>query len=78
VLAGDRRTIPGAVRASAGLSTSSDDVDHLVAAVTAIASGDPPPVDYRQDPGTGDFWPETDQPGWTAQDRGQGAPCARG
>jgi selenocysteine lyase/cysteine desulfurase len=78
VLAGDRRTIPGAVRASAGLSTSLDDVDHLVAAVAAVASGSPPPVDYHQDPGTGDYWPDTDQPGWTTQDRGQGAPCARG
>ena len=78
VLAGDRRTIPGAVRASAGLSTSSNDVDRLIAAVTVIASGDPPPVDYHQDPGTGDYWPETHQPGWTAMDRGLGAPCARG
>ena len=57
VLAGDRRTIPGAVRASAGLSTSSDDVDRLITAVTVIASGEPPPVDYHQDPGTGDYWP---------------------
>ena len=41
VLAGDRRTIPGAVRASAGLSTTPDDVDRLVARVADIASGDP-------------------------------------
>ena len=78
VLAGDRRAIPGAVRASAGLSTSLADVDRLVAAVTAIASGGDPPVDYEQDPGTGDFWPVTDEPGWSVQDRGEGAPCARG
>jgi len=78
VLAGDRRAIPGAVRASAGLSTSLADVDRLVAAMTAIASGQDPPVDYQQDPGTGDFWPVTDQPGWTAQEREEGAPCVPG
>ncbi|MBK5222824.1 MAG: aminotransferase class V-fold PLP-dependent enzyme [Acidimicrobiia bacterium] len=77
VLAGDRRTIPGAVRASASLSTSPEDIDRLISAMTAITSGDPPPVDYHQDPGTGDYWPATDQPGWTAQERGVGAPCAR-
>jgi selenocysteine lyase/cysteine desulfurase len=78
VLAGDRRAIPGAVRASAGLSTSPADVDRLVDALTAITSGGDPPVAYEQDPGTGDFWPITDLPGWTAQDRGEGTPCARG
>ncbi|MGH9276208.1 MAG: aminotransferase class V-fold PLP-dependent enzyme, partial [Acidimicrobiales bacterium] len=78
VLAGDRRTIPGAVRASAGLSTSSDDVDRFLSALASIASGDPPTVAYHQDPRTGDYWPETDQPGWTATERGEGTPCARG
>ena len=78
VLAGDRRTIPGAVRASAGLSTTLADIERFVAAMATIASGDAPPVGYQQDPGTGDYWPVTDQPGWTAQERGRGAPCARG
>ena len=78
VLVGDRRTIPGAVRASAGLSTSLTDVARLVSAVAVIASGDPPPVTYHQDPGTGDYWPETEQPGWAAHERADGAPCARG
>ena len=78
VLAGDRRTMPGAVRASAGLSTSSADIDRLTAALAIIASGEPPPVEYRQDPRSGDYWPETDQPGWTTADRGLGTPCARG
>ena len=78
VLAGDRRTIPGAVRASAGLSTSSADIDRLISAVAAIASGDPAPVAYHQDPVTGDYWPASDEPGWTAQERSEGAPCARG
>ena len=78
VLAGDRRAIPGAVRASAGLSTSPADVDRLISALSVIASGHPPPVEYRQDPRSGDYWPETDEPGWTTADRGLGAPCARG
>jgi selenocysteine lyase/cysteine desulfurase len=78
VLAGDRRTIPGAIRASGGLSTSVADVDRLVGAVQQIASGAPAPVTYEQDPGTGDFWPVTAVPGWTAEERGHGTPCARG
>ena len=78
VIAGDRREIPGAVRASAGLSTSLTDVDRLVQAVGVIASAEDPPVAYEQDPGTGDFWPMVDVPGWTTQERGPGASCARG
>ena len=78
VLEGDRRAIPGAVRASAGLSTSLADVDRLLDALGAIASGGAAPVQYQQDLGTGDFWPVTDQPGWSAEERNQGAPCARG
>ena len=78
VRAGDRRTTPGAVRASAGLSTSSADIDLLLAAVDQIASGEPAPLDYEQDPHTGDFWPTGGVPGWTASDRTFGASCARG
>lgn len=78
VLRGDRRHIPGAVRASAGLSTSTADVDRLVAAVAEIAGGAPAPVGYDQDPHTGDYWPRGDRPGWTAGDRSFGASCARG
>jgi selenocysteine lyase/cysteine desulfurase len=78
VLAGDRRTIPGAVRASAGLSTSLADIDRFIGAVHVIASGGPSPVAYEQDAGTGDYWPVTSQPGWTAEERAHGAPCARG
>jgi selenocysteine lyase/cysteine desulfurase len=55
---GDRRAIPGAVRASAGLSTSEEDVDRLLDAVRVIAGGAPPPVTYRQDPATGDYLPD--------------------
>jgi selenocysteine lyase/cysteine desulfurase len=40
---GDRREMPGAVRASAGISTSIAEIDRLVTAVADIASGRPPP-----------------------------------
>jgi selenocysteine lyase/cysteine desulfurase len=78
VLRHDRRAVPGAVRASAGASTSTADVDALVSAVRRIAGGEPAPVPYQQDPATGDFWPEGDAPGWTSADRAAGASCARG
>ena len=48
--------MPGAVRASAGINISDDDVRRLLAAVASIAAGDPP-VGYHQDPSTGDFFP---------------------
>jgi selenocysteine lyase/cysteine desulfurase len=74
---GDRRDMPGAVRASAGINTSIADIDRLVAAVADVASGRPSPVAYHQDPGTGDFHLEdgTAAPGL---DRALGASCARG
>ncbi|HET9051712.1 MAG TPA: aminotransferase class V-fold PLP-dependent enzyme, partial [Candidatus Dormibacteraeota bacterium] len=78
VLDHDRRDIPGAVRASAGLSTAPADIDRLLEGVASIASGRPAPVGYAQDPHTGDFWPDGDTPGWAAADRGVGASCARG
>lgn len=76
--AGDRRDIPGAVRASAGINTSDADVDRFLGAVGAIASGEPAPVSYEQDPATGDYWPESEVGGWTGVDRAVGASCARG
>jgi len=78
VLAGDRRRMPGAVRASAGLATTPADVDRLLAAVSDIAAGRPAPVAYSQDAQTGDYWPESEAPGWSAHDRSVGASCARG
>ena len=78
VLAGDRRHIPGAVRASAGLNTTTGDIDRLLTAVADIATGRPALVTYTQDPATGDYWPEGTTPGWTAADRAVGASCARG
>jgi selenocysteine lyase/cysteine desulfurase len=75
---GDRRRMPGAVRASAGLSTCAADIDRLVGAVGAIAGGAPAPVEYEQDPHTGDFWPRTAGGGWADEARRLGASCARG
>lgn len=77
VLRGDRRSIPGAVRASAGLSTTAADIDRFLAALTEILAGEPP-VPYDQDEHTGDFWPHTDDPDWSAAGRRLGAGCARG
>ncbi len=78
VLRHDRREMPGAVRASAGISTSPADIDRLIEAITELAGGSPAPVGYRQDEHTGDYWPDTQSPGWTNDDRTLGASCARG
>lgn len=78
VLGGDHRSVPGAVRASAGLGTSGDDIDTLLSAVADLAGGSPTPVPYRQDVSTGDFFPVTDQPGWKDAAGELGAACARG
>ena len=53
----DRSSLPGAVRASAGISTTLSDIERLLQAVELIA-GTPPPVAYRRDPHSGDYWPE--------------------
>ncbi|HWC38621.1 MAG TPA: aminotransferase class V-fold PLP-dependent enzyme [Acidimicrobiales bacterium] len=78
VRAGDRSVIPGAVRASATIATTTEEVRVFLAAVADIASGKPPPVAFEQDEHTGDFWPELDVPGWSAADRILGASCGRG
>lgn len=78
VLRGDRRDIPGAVRASAGISTTAADVDRFLAAVAEIAGGGAPPVPYDQDPVTGDYWPRTLDPDWAGAARRPGTSCARG
>ena len=43
VLRGDRRQMPGAVRASAGNATTSDDIDRFLHTLARIASGEAPP-----------------------------------
>jgi selenocysteine lyase/cysteine desulfurase len=78
VLQGDHRAIPGAVRASAGLGTSRDDIEALLTAVSALAGGAPAPVPYLQNTTTGDFFPETDEPGWRNAAHELGAACSRG
>jgi selenocysteine lyase/cysteine desulfurase len=82
VLVGDHSGVPGAVRASCGISSTAADVDALLAAVTVLAAdaaeGRPPPVPYDQDPATGDYWPRTDRPGWAAHERDASLSCARG
>jgi selenocysteine lyase/cysteine desulfurase len=75
---GERRDIPGAVRASCGLGTSGEDVDTLLDAVRALAGGEPSPVAYVQDDVTGDFWPAGQVAGWSDAERPAGAACARG
>jgi selenocysteine lyase/cysteine desulfurase len=78
VLRGDHRNVPGAVRASAGLGTSGQDIDTFLGAVAELAGGLEAPVPYRQDPVTGDFAPLTDQPGWQDAASEVGTSCARG
>ena len=78
VFGGDHRGVPGAVRASAGLGSSGADIEALVVAVADLAGGRPPPVPYRQDVATGDFFPVTDRAGWRESDRETGTACARG
>jgi selenocysteine lyase/cysteine desulfurase len=82
VLAGDHGSMPGAVRASCGISTGEADVDALLDAVAVIAAeaaaGTPPPVPYEQDPSSGDFWPVTDRPGWGPMDKAAGISCVVG
>jgi selenocysteine lyase/cysteine desulfurase len=75
VLRGDRREIPGAVRASAGLGTTRADVERFLGALRSVLADDPP-VPYAQDPHTGDFHP--DLPGWAGPTGGHDAACARG
>jgi selenocysteine lyase/cysteine desulfurase len=79
---GDHRSVPGAVRASCSAGTSLHEVDTLLDAVTALAAdaadGKTPPVPYHQDAATGDFWPESDAPGWGPQDDLSGSSCAMG
>jgi selenocysteine lyase/cysteine desulfurase len=75
---GDHSDMPGAIRASAGLSTSAEDIDRLVGAVADIAADRPTPVAYHQDPRTGDFHPEDGPRGWPGDERAVGASCARG
>ena len=57
IVIGDRRNIPGAVRASVSISTTEADVDRFLDALDRVISGPEAPVRYQQDPTTGDYWP---------------------
>ncbi len=71
----DRQSLPGAVRASASLSTTARDVDRFLAAVEIVVTSDPP-VPYHLDPVTGDYRPEGhDGPGPTS---GRSSACTPG
>lgn len=72
----DRRGMPGAVRASAGINTSEADVDRFLAALAEIAAGARVPPDYRQDPVTGDYAPVP--PGSATDSDGLGTALASG
>jgi selenocysteine lyase/cysteine desulfurase len=72
---GDRRVVPGAVRASATLSTSRDEVEVFLAAMADIAGGKPPVVPFAQDEHTGAYWPELEVPEWSPAERVLGAGC---
>lgn len=70
----DRHSLPGAVRASAGLSTRPDELERFLDAVAAVVSTDPP-VPYVLDPLTGDYHPEGAEP---AAGAGHSGACTPG
>ncbi|HET9442933.1 MAG TPA: aminotransferase class V-fold PLP-dependent enzyme, partial [Acidimicrobiales bacterium] len=76
ILRHDRRAVPGAVRASAGLNTSGADIVRLLDAVAAVAA-EPGAGGYEQDPATGDFVPTGAAGEWFGPG-GLAASCARG
>jgi selenocysteine lyase/cysteine desulfurase len=75
---GDRSAMPGAVRASAGINTTEQDIARLLEAVGRIAAGNPPPIPYCQDPHTGDYRPRAGIPGLPPRIRAHLAPCSPG
>jgi selenocysteine lyase/cysteine desulfurase len=78
VLRGDHRQVPGAVRASAGLGTSGEDIERLLEAVAELAGGARAPAPYVQDAATCDYFPTTEVAGWREAALEAGAACARG
>lgn len=74
---GDRRTMPGAIRVSASLATTAQDVDRLAAALKRATDGSPPPIEYIQDPQTGHFQPAGSRPPWFARHQALVAGAAR-
>ncbi|HUY85851.1 MAG TPA: aminotransferase class V-fold PLP-dependent enzyme [Acidimicrobiales bacterium] len=66
VMRKERHSIPGAVRASAGLSTSQDDIEYFLSSLEQVASGSAPPVSYIQDQVSGEFFPDPEVAPWYA------------
>jgi selenocysteine lyase/cysteine desulfurase len=77
VLRGDRRAMPGAVRASAGVSTSASDIDRFLGALATIAKNEPGPVEYAQNQYSGDFYPLGADADWWAESTSTQAGCSR-
>ena len=50
--------LPGAVRASVGISNTHEEIDLLLDALHTIASDPATPVPYHHDPYSGEYWPE--------------------
>ena len=74
---GDRSTMPGAVRASGAVNTTTADVEALLVAVREIAEGREPPVAYHQDTATGDYYPDA-AAHWSIGETTRAAGCAPG
>ncbi|HUY07729.1 MAG TPA: aminotransferase class V-fold PLP-dependent enzyme [Acidimicrobiales bacterium] len=51
-------SLPGAVRASTGISNTHEQIDILLRAVNEITRSSTTPVPYRLDPMSGEYWPE--------------------
>jgi selenocysteine lyase/cysteine desulfurase len=58
---GNKREMPGLVRASFGLYNTKDEIDVLITALEAIIQGDIK-GNYVQDPSTGEYFPENWEP----------------
>ncbi|MDH5506990.1 MAG: aminotransferase, partial [Anaerolineae bacterium] len=61
MLNGNKAAMPGLVRASFGLYNSTEEIDHLAAALSRIAQGDYA-GDYQQDKASGEYHPTGWQP----------------
>jgi selenocysteine lyase/cysteine desulfurase len=75
---GNRSQMPGAVRASLGVNGSLADVGRLCGAVAHLASLEPGPVPYVQDPQTGDFAPALTTAPWLVPTRPHRSSCSPG
>jgi selenocysteine lyase/cysteine desulfurase len=74
---GDRRTMPGAVRASCGINTTDADIGELLRAVEEVSGGLEPPFAYHQDAVTGDYLPDRAS-GWSSDPLLAGPSCSPG